>query len=78
MRFSNIYLPGVGHIVNSAAEDNATPLLIAAQGGYSVIVAYLLQNGADANVIENNENAVALQYAVSNGHTRFVKNMLML
>ena len=60
----------VDHIVNAAASDNATPLLIAAQEGYSAIVAVLLHYGADANIADNNDNAKPLQYAVRNGHTK--------
>ncbi|KAI8785032.1 myotrophin [Biomphalaria glabrata] len=61
---------GVMHIVNAAASDNATPLLIAAQEGYAAIVAILLHYGADANIPADGDNAVALQYAVLNGHYR--------
>ncbi|XP_055879142.1 ankyrin repeat and SOCS box protein 3-like [Biomphalaria glabrata] len=67
---------GVMHIVNAAASDNATPLLIAAQEGYAAIVAILLHYGADANIPADGENAVALQYAVLNGHYRCVELLL--
>lgn len=67
---------GVMHIVNAPASDNATPLLIAAQEGHAAIVAFLLHYGADANIPEDNDHAVALQYAVCNGHQRCVELLI--
>ena len=63
---------GLMHIVNAAAEDNATPLLIAAQEGHSDIVDFLLRHGANADtcVTVDDSQCVALQYAVYKGHAR--------
>ncbi|CAG5124879.1 unnamed protein product, partial [Candidula unifasciata] len=67
---------GVMHIINTPAADNATPLLIAAQEGHAAIVAILLHYGADADLAADGDHAVALQYAVCNGHQRCVELLL--
>ena len=58
-------------IVNMAAEDGATPLLIAAQEGYADIVDMLLDHGADANIQVTDTKAGPLQYAVYCGHSKW-------
>ena len=74
MEIVSLFLPSAGlmHIVNAAAEDNATPLLIAAQEGYPDIVDFLLRHGANADisVTVDDSQCVALQYAVYKGHAR--------
>ncbi len=53
-------------------ENGGTALYQAARNGYSDIVAYLLNKGADPN-ITNNSNVTPLFIAVSNGHEEVVK-----
>ena len=53
-------------------ENGGTALYQAARNGYSDIVAYLLNKGADPN-ITNNSNVTPLIAAASNGHEEVVK-----
>ena len=53
-------------------ENGGTALYQAARNGYSDIVAYLLNKGADPN-IANNSNVTPLNAAASNGHEEVVK-----
>lgn len=53
-------------------ENGGTALYQAARNGYSDIVAYLLNKGADPN-IANNSNVTPLIAAASNGHEEVVK-----
>lgn len=59
---------GLLDLVNEGAEDNASPLLIAAQEGHEECVQLLLEAGANANMSVRDINAVPLQYAVYKGH----------
>ena len=56
--------------MNMAAEDNATPLLIAAQDGLVDILDLLLDHGADANIQVTDMKAGPLQFAVYRGHAK--------
>lgn len=57
-------------LVNVAAADNATPLLIAAQEGHEAVVDLLLEYGADANILVTDTGAGPLQYAIYKEHAR--------
>ncbi|XP_067680363.1 ankyrin repeat and SOCS box protein 3-like [Haliotis asinina] len=67
---------GLLDLVNEGAEDNASPLLIAAQEGHEECVQLLLEAGANANMSVRDINAVPLQYAVYKGHIGCVKRLL--
>lgn len=53
-------------VVNTPAEDGATPLMMAAQYGFKDGLELLLQNGADPNM-RTTDNVMALHLAVQNG-----------
>ncbi|XP_076464774.1 uncharacterized protein LOC143296629 [Babylonia areolata] len=63
-------------IVNMAAVDNATPLLIAAQEGHEEIIDMLLQNGADPNIQVTDTKAGPLQYAIYCNRAKCVHKLL--
>ena len=53
----------LGEDVNTANQDNMTPLMVASQNGYILNVEQLLQNGADDINAKNNQNKTALDLA---------------
>ncbi|MEJ2553374.1 MAG: ankyrin repeat domain-containing protein, partial [Gammaproteobacteria bacterium] len=61
--------------VNKARTDGATPLLLAAQDGYSGVVKQLIEAGADVNkgIIHG---VTPLLVASENGHAEVVKLLL--
>lgn len=63
-------------LVNTPANDNATPLLIAAQEGFDRILELLLHRGADANITITENKAGPLQYAVFKCRPRCVQRLL--
>ena len=65
-------------LVNTAASDKATPLLIAAQEGHERIVEMLLYRGADADLmIETPVKAGPLQFAIYKNHLGFVSYLII-
>ena len=56
------------NVINCAANDNATPLMMAAQEGHCEIVDLLLDQGADANIQVTETKAGPLQYAIHCGN----------
>ncbi|KAL8561108.1 hypothetical protein ACOMHN_033691 [Nucella lapillus] len=63
-------------VVNMAAEDGATPLLIAAQEGHDDLVGLLLQHGANPNSQVTSLKAGPLQYAVYCQRHKCVRKLL--
>ncbi|KAK5645047.1 hypothetical protein RI129_006347 [Pyrocoelia pectoralis] len=61
--------------INYADKKQRTPLLLAAEKGYTQVVQLLLENGADVNA-ENNCNLTALCYAVMQSDEKGVKMLL--
>jgi hypothetical protein len=63
------WLLAAGHSVNSATStDGVTPLHLAAEGGMTPLVKFLLEHGAEPNVF-NNLKTSPLMYALSHGHS---------
>ena len=58
----------VAALVNSPAEDGATPLYLAAQGNHVECVEQLLQAGADANIFSRDPEVLPLHAALQLGH----------
>jgi len=63
-------------VVNTCAEDGASPLFLAAQEGHSDCIELLLQHGADANLATADPNlatadpvALPLHAALQFNHT---------
>ena len=59
-------------VVNTCAEDGASPLFLAAQEGHVDCVKLLLQNGADANLVTNDPIALPLHAALQFNHIEYV------
>jgi len=55
-------------VVNTCAEDGASPLFLAAQEGHIDCVKLLLDNGADANLATNEPVALPLHAALQFNH----------
>lgn len=71
----NLLKEGVTVDTKSLDIPYFTPLMIAADGGYTKIVQFLLDNGADVNALDN-LNSQALFYAARKGHVEVVKLLL--
>jgi len=56
-------------VVNTCAEDGASPLFLAAQEGHSDCIELLLQHGADANLATADPVALPLHAALQFNHT---------
>ena len=48
--------------------EGTTPIMIGAKDGYSFIVRILLNKGADASIVDDEEGRIALHYSVRFGH----------
>ncbi|WP_374699517.1 ankyrin repeat domain-containing protein [Wolbachia endosymbiont (group A) of Limnophora tigrina] len=57
-------------------KDNKTPLHLAAEGGYKIVVDFLLSNGANIEAKDNKDGWTPLHYAVMKGHSEIVQLLL--
>jgi len=57
-------------VVNTCAEDGASPLFLAAQEGHVNCIKLLLQHGADANLATTDPVALPLHAALQFNHIR--------
>jgi len=55
-------------VVNTCAEDGASPLFLASQEGHTDCVRMLLQHGADANLATTDPVALPLHAALQFNH----------
>ena len=62
--------------MNGSDQQGKTPLLLAAREGQNDMVAFLIENGADVNLVSNSQRS-ALYYATENGFTEIVEQLLM-
>ncbi|VAW58181.1 hypothetical protein MNBD_GAMMA11-1036 [hydrothermal vent metagenome] len=76
------YITEIRKLIKNGADVNiknkwdATPLLMAAQEGYTQIVTVLLKANADVNAAEKTNGATPLHMAAENGHTQIVAILL--
>jgi ankyrin repeat protein len=64
-------ISGLLELVNQTTSDNATPVLIAAQGGHDDCIRLLLDYGADANIPVKELNAIAAHFAIYQNKSRY-------
>jgi len=63
-----LLIVGKLEVVNTCAEDGASPLFLAAQEGHVDCVKLLIQNGADANLATSDPVALPLHAALQFNH----------
>jgi len=67
-----LWMIGELDVVNTCAEDGASPLFLAAQEGHVNCIKLLLQHGADANLATTDPVALPLHAALQFNHIRWV------
>jgi len=70
------WLIGKGADVNASNDNGNTPLMYAAERGYSEVVVVLLGSGADAG-IRNHEGKTAYDLAVENGFNELLELLIV-
>ena len=65
-----------GAEINSRNSFSETPLIVAAQCGFNDFTAFLIENNADLNAVDNNGRH-AMDFASERGYTEILEQLLM-